>query len=299
MEKSFYTTRHAPYYVCALDYIQQSAGIRVLHYLCHALNEIGMEAYVTCEVTRPELRTPILTSEVLQHHHATGRKPIVVYPEIISGDPLAAGGLVVRWLLNKPGVIGGDTEFHPDEMIFAYDPAYAPSGMHAELLHIPFCDTSIFNNENNPDDDRRDLTCFYAHKYLHKGQNGKTSEHVLGATSLCKDQKLTHAEIANILRRAKLLYVYEPTALITEALLCGCPVCIIVTDYWQINMAGRTYPPNSGIVMDDKPESLAMAREGVKNFQARYERDVVAPGWPNLDRFVELTQTAAKTLIKR
>lgn len=268
-----------------------------MHYLCHALNEKGMEAYVTCEVTIPQLRTPILDGMVMERHHLSGRKPIVVYPEVISGDPLAAGGVVVRWLLNRPGLIGGDTSFPQDNLIFAYDIPYLPEDRHGEILNIPTCDLSIFNNDDNPYDGMREFICFYAHKYTYAG--GKLTEHVQGAVSLCKDQELTHAEIAAILRRAKLLYVYEPTALIMEALLCGCPVCVIVTDYWKNNTGDLVYESDWGLVMDDSPELLALARANVRNYRPLYENVVIRDAWNHLDAFVKISQQAAESLRSR
>ncbi len=290
--RNFYSTDHAPYYIFALDFLQQSAGIRALHYLCHALNESGKEAYVTCEVTDARLRTPVLTPAIMMQHHASGRKPIMVYPEIVSGDPLAAGGIVVRWLLNTPGHVGGDTSFPKDDLIFAYSHIYLPAGMQGHLLHIPTCDLSIFNNDNNPDDDTRDLVCFYAHKYLFNG--GTLTEHVQGAISLCKDQPLTHTEIASLLRRARLLYVYEPSALVTEALLCGCPVSIIETDYWRDHVVNFSCGTDSGVIMDDRPESIARAKAHVHNFRINHEETVLKTAWAQLDYFVEVTQDAAK-----
>lgn len=294
MIRNLHSAKHAPYYICALDYIQQSAGIRALHYLCHALNESGLEAYVTCEGTVPHLRTPVLSETILKRHYATGRTPITVYPEIISGDPLAAGGIIVRWLLNRPGHIGGDVSFSKNDLIFAYDQNCLPHGIHGEMLQIPTCDITVFNNEDNPYDSQREFVCFYAHKYLTFG--GTLTDHVMGAISLCKDQKLTHAEIAAILRQSKLLYVYEPTALIAEALLCGCPVSVIQTNYWYENTASHRYATDFGIVMDDSPESLALAKANVHKYHAIYEKFVLGEAWNQVDRFIELTQRADKEL---
>ncbi len=288
LPRSFYTTRHAPYYIVALDYIQQSAGIRALHYLCHALNESGAEAFVTCQGTATHLRTPTLDEHILHRHHLAGRKPIVVYPEIVSGDPFAAGGLVVRWLLNQPGHIAGDLTFPDSDLIFAYSPIYLPEGMPGRILHVPTCDLSLFNNDDNPHDSTRDQVCFYAHKFLHAG--GKLTEHVNGATSLCKDVKMSHAEIAATLRRSKLLYVYEPTALITEALLCGCPVAIIETDYWHNNLSSFKCPVDDGMTMDLSPEAIARAQENARRFRKKYEESVMHEAWAQLDRFVNHTQ---------
>lgn len=291
MIHSFYSTDHVPYCIFALDYIQQSAGIRALHYLCHALNERGMEAYVTCEKTSPHLRTPVLNEVILKQHYEFGRVPIMVYPEIVSGDPMAAGGVVVRWLLNRPGHIGGDTFFPKNDLIFTYDENYLPDGWQAEILHIPTCDLSIFNNKDNQNDDSRDLVCYYAHKYLRNG--GKLTGHVKDAISLGKDQKLTHAEIAAILRRSRVLYVYEQTALIAEALLCGCPVSVIDTDYWRNDAS--PYVADWGVAyFDDSPESLTLAKANVHNYQAMHQ-DLIDNAWIQLDRFIELTQGTAKT----
>lgn len=292
--RNFYSTDHAPYYIFALDYQQQSAGVRALHYLCHALNESGKEAYITCETTSPNLRTPVLTEAVLKQHHTSGRKPIMVYPEIVSGDPMAAGGVVVRWLLNKPGHIGGDTVFPDDNLIFAYAANFLTPGMHGEILHIPTYDLTIFNNDNNPDDDKRELVCFYAHKYLIHG--GKLTAHVQRAVSLCKDQPLTHTEIAAILRRAKLLYIYEPTALVVEALLCGCPASIIETEYWRSHAGNFACGVGTGVIMGDDPESVARARESIHDYRTKHENTYLKEAWEQLDRFVESTQAAAKKL---
>jgi hypothetical protein len=293
--RNFFHTAKAPYYIFALDYIQQSAGVRALHYLCHALNESGQEAYLTCRKTVPHLRTPLLSPEIVVQHQGAGRKSIIVYPEIISGDPFGMSGVVVRWLLNKPGLIGGDTTYHAEELVFAYDPNYLPDGMDANVLHIPTWDLSIFNNDNNPQDQRRDLTCFYAHKYLHEGY--ELTHHVEGAISLCKDQTLSHQELAAILRRSRAIYVYEPTAMISEALLCGCPVAIVVTDYWRNHAANYSYTTEWGITMEDTPSSLAVAASRVANYRMFYEDVLLRKAWEQVDSFIELTQqaVAAKT----
>ncbi|BBO99479.1 hypothetical protein [Sulfuriferula nivalis] len=294
--RNLFQTTNSPYYIYGLDFMQQSAGIRALHYLCHALNESGQEAYITCENVSPQLRTPVLTEAVLMQHYVAGRKPIMVYPEIVSGDPMAVGGVVVRWLLNQAGHIGGDTTFAAEDIIFAYDDQHLTQDVRGEILHIPTGNTAIFNNDDNPYDDARDLVCYYAHKYLYNG--GQLTEQVQGAISLCKDQVLTHAEIAAILRRSKLLYVYESTSLIEEALLCGCPVSVIETDYWRNNMANYVYTGDIGVVMDDSPESIALATANVHKYREVHEDVVVKDAWWQIDRFVEITQRAAKLKAK-
>jgi hypothetical protein len=226
----FFRTVNAPYYIFNFDYCQSSAGVRVLHYLCHALNELGEEAYILASVTSPYLRTPRLTEEVMMRHAQAGRLPIAVYPEVIHGNPMEAP-VVARWLLNKPGHLGGDAVYDQNEILFAYLGIYAPEGDFSHLLYIPGTDGHIFHNRDNPADRKRQGACFYAHKYLRFGE--ELTSHATGATSLCQDIPRSHEEIAEILRRSEVLYCYEPSAIITEALYCGCPVVIIPSNYLE------------------------------------------------------------------
>jgi len=64
----FFTANFNPYYILAPRYHHSSAGVRSLHYLCHALNEFGCEAYLApVSPLNPALRTPCLTPEILKN----------------------------------------------------------------------------------------------------------------------------------------------------------------------------------------------------------------------------------------
>ncbi len=286
--KSFFTTLRHPYYIYTFDYRQSSAGIRVLHYLCHALNLIGEEAYVNCEVTNTKLRTLKLTDKIRAKHCNLGLQPIAVYPEVVHGNPINAP-VVARYILNKPGYLGGDNCYDPNELLFIYDSIFLPKDMEARSLFIPTVDPKIFNNLDNEFDKNRHGICFYANKFLSKG--GKLTDLVKAATDLTLRIPRSPEEIAAILRRSEVLYCYEESAISTEALLCGCPVFYVPSDGFK---PSSEHLGDDGIVMSLDPSDLERARSTVGNFTHRYY-ELEEQAWRQIENFVEITQTAAET----
>lgn len=109
---------HPTFLIAAPNYKHQSAGIRALYRLCHHLNVAGYPAAMIpkpgSKITRlPEWLTPL--------HSGPIGDSIVVYPEIVSGNPFDARK-VVRWALNTPGRLGGDRSYSDREMVFVFNP---------------------------------------------------------------------------------------------------------------------------------------------------------------------------------
>lgn len=261
-QASFFNRSKQPYYIWALgyDYKQQSAGMRALHLLCHVLNEMGCEAYlVGAKKSNEKLRTPILTEKDVLAHFALGLRPICVYPEVVTGNPLNIPQ-VVRWVLNKPGHLGGDEHFDDSELVFTFSSSYVPEGCDYSILRLPLVDTSIFNNLNNPHDSQRQGACYYAHKYFAYG--GELTPEAEGATSLCQDVRLSHHELAQILRRSECLYAYEPSAIIGEALMCGCPVIMVPSAYLDECLTHKI--ADMGIASSTSEEDIAYAKRTVR-----------------------------------
>jgi len=46
-KKNFFQRSAHPYYFRVSEFTHKYAGVRALHYLCHALNEQGYEAWLT------------------------------------------------------------------------------------------------------------------------------------------------------------------------------------------------------------------------------------------------------------
>lgn len=130
-------------------YSENTGGSIALHRLCDLINRSGRDAYL-CPIvdplpadihkTRPVRRAVLKLRDWVNKKTAIDFKTfhgfrtpvklrfnvdeaIVVYPEIIAGNPLNAKN-VVRWLLHKPGFHTGVVDYGPADLIFYYQEAF-------------------------------------------------------------------------------------------------------------------------------------------------------------------------------
>lgn len=259
-----------------------------MHYFCHALNESGYEAYIVAPGrTNPHLRTPTLTIDIVKQHHTAGYVPIGVYPEVIPGNPLDFP-VVARWVMNKPGHLGGDTHYDDNEMIFYWEDWMMEPGQVADMLQVPIIDLRIFNNRNPVA--KRQGFCYYASKYLKKTGKKPSPFLVKNGTSLCLDIPRSPQEIAEIFRTAEAFYCYEPSSLLLEASACDCPSALVDTPYladfnWEKN-------PFSHI----KEQELWKIRPPAidKASIADHFQSIDIQAWLQIENFIAKTQAAAR-----
>jgi hypothetical protein len=243
-------------------YRDDSGGIIVLHKLASILCLLGHNARIW-EQTKPspaELRTlrgwiklfgrsrtqikKTLRSKNtalpygLKHARCADiNTAIVIYPEIISGNPLRASR-VVRWLLNKPGEICGNVDFSENEITFYY--------------HKQFNDTSInpdYDHRLNVVDPKTDIY-FEQNKNPRNGQchmlrKGRHREHLDHDESSIGIDGLSHEEIAAIFNRTEYFVSYDLHTMYSRyAAMCGCiPVVVpelgLSKEEWRPDIASR------------------------------------------------------------
>lgn len=286
-----------PYYIVAPRYERTSAGIRTLHLLCHWLNRKGFPAFIQIfgnkkgPLFSPDLIAPELTYRVVLDHFESKRTPIVVYPEVVSGNPLKAS-CVVRYLLNYPGLLGGDREYQFDEMVFAYSDALASSVPKVEgLLCMPVVDRSIYRPGAN---EERKGSCYYAEKFRRAGNTpfGLPTDCIEILRSGPRAQ--SREEIAGLFRRCEKFYCFEDTALILEAGLCGCPTVVMKSDYFRVPLGLEEFGTN-GIAFDDSPEQISIAHATLPSVALRYE-EAISRFWLQLEDFIRVTQSRASLI---
>lgn len=285
--------RH-PYYIVSGPYTRLSAGTKVLHLLCHALNSSGQNAFMVSSRTNSDLLTPILTNDAMDHHFDQGLTPIVVYPEVVEGNPLHAP-LVVRYILNFPGLLGGEKVHDPRDICFGYSAALlkGQGAAHADnVLFLPASDPIVFTPPS-PGTPRRG-TCFYAGKYkhIHGGRlDDVTRDSVEIHGLLGGERRQTPEELADLFRRSELFYCYENTALAIEAALCECPVVMLPNRYFTHKIGGELLG-NDGVAWGNDPLEVQRAKATVQRFRRRY-LELVEAFWRQLEHFEVVTQEAA------
>jgi len=213
--------RMPDYIVVAPDFVSTSAGIRCLYALCADLQNLGFETAIQGSV-KGNAASPLPLISLEDAKNAAQNGAWVVYPEVIAGNPLDAKN-VVRWVLNRPGLLGGEKVYPDSEHIFIYSDVYAEYVKNPirGKLYMPTIDRNLFYPPR--DDFRRSLECYYVGK-------SKFKSGVLDPDTTFEITRFTPAksELGKLFRVSKMLYCFDnSTALIYEALLCGCPVTII------------------------------------------------------------------------
>ncbi|MCX7946515.1 MAG: hypothetical protein N2557_06045 [Hydrogenophilus sp.] len=277
-----YRIGHHPYYIFSLPYLRSSAGVRALHFLCSLLNHLGYEAYMLPPKTSGAHYTPEITQSRVLAHFEAGRKPIVVYPEIIEGHPVGLG-LPVRWLLYFPGIRGGPRTFPPHELRFTHEPFYDPSAIEFHLSPIDFHHFSP-----PPPSTSRDLVLFYRNRHRGPVHAPLTPDVEITPTF---PEKLR--DLVALLQRGRVLFSYETSALLTEARLCGCPVVLLPHSNNQIDHPHLDNPTPYGIAYGDTLEAVAAATATVARAREAILERFVYSRSDQIARFITLTQEYA------
>jgi hypothetical protein len=226
-------------------YNDDTGGIVVLHKLCHLLNELGFKAYLWPSY-RPIFNNRIpfkSVRKILKYYRKEFHRSfstnsnwntpiaskthlkdsIVIYPEVVDGNPLKAKN-VVRWLLHKPGFHSGSVNYGKNELIFFYLKAYIENLSNIDinnLLYIPNNreDTYVQTNFG-----AREGSCYI----LRKGKNRKIV-HELG-NSILIDGK-SHHEIAQIFNNVEYCISYDTYTMYSMyASMCGCKSVVVPED---------------------------------------------------------------------
>ena len=252
---SFVPAAGNPFYIVTPQYTRISAGITVLHLLCHYLNLAGENAFIVhhppsqkhvrllphyaslqCQPEVPlGMLAPLLTQDVINAYDELKLNPIVIYPEVFD-NPLNAS-FFGRYILNYPGKLNTQYEERED-FAFAYTQILAEHcsellhehGKISDILFMPTIDLSFWRlPDGSP---RREGSCHYIgkltgiHKFSPEGISNESIE-------IRRDVKMSREDIRRIFQTSEKFYCYEDSALAIEAALCGCETIFIQNKFFS------------------------------------------------------------------
>lgn len=233
--------------VYAPSFDENGGGVIALHKLCDLLNKNGEKAFLVPFLrkeysliniirvfknilfykTSKSLRTPV-SYNILQNY---GDEFVVIYPEIVSGNPLNAKN-VVRWLLHKPGFHTGEINYGKNDIYFFYQVIFNDSTLNPyddHLLTVLWVRDEIYKQTNFGE---RKGVCYM----LRKGKNRKIIHDT--ENSILLDGR-SHDEVAKAMNECEYFISYDMETMYSQyAVLCGCKSVVIPEkgvskDEWQ------------------------------------------------------------------
>jgi hypothetical protein len=228
--------------VYAPDFNESVGGHIALHLLCDGLNKHGFRTAiwpmkpsgiklnewrsVRCHLgyylklhgfrfRRGPFRSPIANRRDIQN-------AVVIYPEVVSGNPLGAPK-VVRWFLHKPGYHTGEINYGKGEIYFFYNAAFNDESINPDTTnHLRL--TYINPTYQRTNFGARTKSCYL----VRKGRGRTLDKHPPDAILV---DNLSHVETAMVFNQAEYLYCYDPYTFYTKyAAICGCVPIIIPED---------------------------------------------------------------------
>jgi hypothetical protein len=288
------------YIVYAPSFDADNGGAIFMHELVHALNGLGERAFLwpVRNIFRPSIRSQVkrvLTGRLTRQPYATSSalntpvarksdlspRAVVVYPEIVMGNPLRASN-VVRWLLYKPGMLH-PYRFGHHEMFFRA----------AEMCDLPEVTggspdlylwkvNPLYRNEGRPD---RKGACYIVRK-------GRAKPRIPETEGAIQVDGRSHEEIAAIFNSCETFYSYDEATMYSQfAALCGCLSIVVPGDFAasREDWVARHPIARFGVAYGTDPAELEHAR-ATRDLLLEDLRCREAASLDTVRRFVDLTR---------
>ena len=216
--------------IAARVFNPKSQGCILLHKIAHTLNKIGHQAAVIffnghgsdtqwfisndqnhfCN----EYSYHLISDD--QSFHKFKNNAIIIYPEIITGNPLG-GKNIVRYMLNREGFIKKGVSINPSKRDFI---------LTHSLNYHDKPDYHLFNYDGDISFNSDSTKVFYERDfditYIGKGSKYGQCFIVPGSKEITREWPPSKKELANILRSTRYFYTWDSlTATGVDAILCG------------------------------------------------------------------------------
>lgn len=263
-------------------YLEWSGGSIALHTLVHLLAEKGHDSYVVgCHKSnklKGGLISEVNAPKFLQEHPDA----IMIYPEVVRGNPYGAKN-VVRWLLHNPAITIGEVPDFPNETIFTYCDIYSEHYKERIEGTLTAFDLRI-DSYTDKGQHIKGKTCYT----IRKGTRTVRDKHPEDAVQILdyQDQQLGE-DLIKIFDECETFICYDNnTFLCVHAALRGCNSIVIpegnlTAEEWHNTAAYSRYGIAYGF--DDMEYALS-TRHLMKDYLRNYENESMQ----QLDNFIEI-----------
>jgi hypothetical protein len=233
--------KNTRFIIVAPPYNETSAGVKVLHFLCHSLNQAGVNSSILFLDVRDRSYNSFMSTTDKSAFHESYNTPviinledidfandIVVYPDIIRGNPLNSKK-VVRYMLNKNGLITGDPIIYgSNDFIISYQKIFEPNA-HFNLYLVDF-DFTLVPNRDSILNLNKNISLTYV------GKGGKYGDTIRIGGTISLDWKKSHEEYILMLENAKYLFTWDQmTGVLFDAVIYGCIPVIVSKNPWSFD----------------------------------------------------------------
>ena len=180
------------------------------------------------------------------------KRTIVVYPEVIYGNPLGAQN-VVRWFLYHNPFANEKEAFGKDDFHIAFREVFNPSDLNPQkrIVTISYFDAQLYRQYNMG---TREGKCYI----LYKGRNRADIPSQFDGPVF--DSNMSQMELVDMLNHHKYCFIYDTqTFYATIAAVCGCiPIIVLEPGKTERDYLGEG-EKHLGKAYGNTPEQIAYA----------------------------------------
>ena len=261
-------------YTTPLDF--KCGGNVVLHYLAKLINEYNPDKFYAKLFIDNNLKYNNIFCNEFAKIDEINDNTIMIYPEIVSGNPLNCKK-VVRWILLALGIempIDHYKNWNPNDLIYYWE----PKDPTLNKLTCHYINPIFYNFNNN----ERNKTCYIIKKgiLIHSNIN---YFHLNDSINI---ENLPLEEIPNIFNESKYFYVYDMKCMfIIYSLICGCmPIIYPLENMTKEEYFKTTIFYKNGIIFDkgiaygNSPEEITYANntltDGINEIKLIFQDEI-------------------------
>ena len=251
------------FFIATPIFNEGSDGVKMLHFLCHSLNKIGVHSSIVFMDPRDPsnnsfitaigdqgINKDLITPVVKFINEIDLENDVIIYPEIVQGNPLK-GKNIARYFLNKNAFITGDPiSIGENDFILTYQKIF--NLVSHFNLYYPMQDIGQIPSREALEKSERPFSLTYIGKGLKYGNCARISN------TIGLDWKKSKEEYFLLLEHSQFLFTWDPmTGVVFDAIIRGCiPIYLLYKPWTEKEVFSQEllFPRMTAIDFDNKTE---------------------------------------------